>query len=57
MGKQAKPDLSDLENYLSNNSIKSISGQFINIIHKKLYKKNIKVIRSFERKLPNFTFF
>ena len=39
MGKWAKPDLSDLENYLSNNSMKSISWQLINIIPKKLYTR------------------
>ena len=32
MGKWAKPDLSDLENDLLNNSIQSISWQLINII-------------------------
>ena len=36
MGKWAKPDLSDLENGLLNNSMKSISWQLINIIPKKL---------------------
>ena len=39
MGKWAKPDISDLENDLLNNSIKSISCQMINII-KKMYAKN-----------------
>ena len=37
MGKWAKPDLSDLENDLLNNSIKPISWQLINMIPKKLY--------------------
>ena len=37
IGKWAKPDLSDLENDLSNNSINSISWQLTNIIPKKLY--------------------
>ena len=40
MGKWAKPDLSDLENDLLNNSMKSISWQLINIIPKKLYTRN-----------------
>ena len=40
MGKWAKPDLSDLENDLLNNSMKSISSQLINIISKKLYARN-----------------
>ena len=40
MGKWAKPDLSDLENDLLNNSMKSISWQLINIIPKKLYARN-----------------
>ena len=40
MGKWAKPDLSDLENDLLNNSMKSISWQLINIIPKKLCTKN-----------------
>ena len=40
MGKWAKPDLSDLENDLLNNSMKSISWQLINIIQKKLYARN-----------------
>ena len=64
MGKWATPDLSYLENDLSNTSIKSIYLQLINIIPKKLYTKNIeKVIWPFLRKLakvskqPNFTFF
>ena len=35
MGKWAKPDLSDLENDLLNNPMKSISWQLINIIQKK----------------------
>ena len=39
-GKWAKPDLSDLENDLLNNSMKSISWQLINIIPKKLYTRN-----------------
>ena len=39
MGEWAKPDLSDLENDLSNNSMKSISWQLINIIPKKLYAR------------------
>ena len=48
MGKWAKPDLSDLENDHLNNAMKSISWQFINIIHKKLYTKNKeKVLESF----------
>ena len=41
-GKWAKPDLSDLGNDLSNNSIKSISWQLINIIPRKLYTTNTK---------------
>ena len=40
MGKWAKSDLSDLENDLLNNSMKSISGQLINTIPKKLYARN-----------------
>ena len=40
MGKLAKPDLSDLENDLLNNPMKSISWQLINIIQKKLYTRN-----------------
>ena len=40
MGKWAKSDLSDLENDLLNNSMKSISWQLINIIPKKLYARN-----------------
>ena len=40
MGKWAKPDLSDLENDLLNNSMKSISWKLINIIPKKLCTKN-----------------
>ena len=40
MGKWAKPDLSDLENDLLNNSMKSISCQLINIIPKKLYARH-----------------
>ena len=40
MGKWAKPDLSDLENDLLNNSMKTISSQLINIIPKKLYTRN-----------------
>ena len=40
MGKWDKPDLSDLENDLLNNSMKSISWQLINIIPKKLYTRN-----------------
>ena len=40
MGKWAKPDLSELENDLLNNSMKSISWQLINIIPKKLCTKN-----------------
>ena len=40
MGKLAKPDLSDLENDILNNSMKSISWQLINIIPKKLYTRN-----------------
>ena len=40
MGKWAKPDLSDLENDLLNNSMKSISSQLINIFPKKLYTRN-----------------
>ena len=40
MGKWANPDLSDLENDLLNNSIKSISWQLINIIPKKLHAIN-----------------
>ena len=40
MGKWTKPDLYDLDNDLSNNSIKSISWQFINIIPKEaVYKR------------------
>ena len=35
----AKPDLSDLDNDLLNNSIKAMSWQLINIIPKKLYSK------------------
>ena len=40
MGKWAKPDLSDLENDLLNNSMKTISSQLININPKKLYTRN-----------------
>ena len=40
MGKWAKSDLSDLENDLLNNSMKTISWQLINIIPKKLYTRN-----------------
>ena len=40
MGKWAKPDLSDLQNDLLNNSMKSISRQLINIIPKKLYARH-----------------
>ena len=40
MEKLAKLDLSDLENDLLNNSMKSISWQLINIIHRKLYARN-----------------
>ena len=40
MGKWAKPNLSNLENDLLNNSIKSISWQLINIIPENLYAKN-----------------
>ena len=39
MRKWAKPDISDLENDLLNNSMKSISWQLINIIQKKLYTR------------------
>ena len=55
MGKLAKPHLSDLENDILNNSMKSISWQLINIIPKKLYTRNIKrkVIRPLLRKLTN----
>ena len=42
MGKWAKPDLSDLDYDLSNNSIKSTSWQLINIIRKKLHAQNNK---------------
>ena len=42
MWKWAKPDLYDVDNNFSNNSIKSISWQLINIFPKKLYaKKNV----------------
>ena len=52
MGKWAKPDLSALENYLLNNSMKSISWHLINIIPKKLYiRYKIKAIRPLLRKL------
>ena len=63
MGKWAKPDLSDLENDLLNNSIKSISWQLINIIPKTQYAKNKENLWPFLRKLskvakhPNLTFF
>ena len=64
MGKWAKPDLSDLENDLSNNSMKSISWQLINIIPKKLCTKNKEKLsnRFWENwqkvaKQPNLTFF
>ena len=64
MGKWAKPDLSDLENDLLNNSMKSISWQFINIISKKLCTKNKEKLskRFWENwqkvaKQPNLTFF
>ena len=39
-GKWYKPDISDLENDLLNNSIKSISWQLINFIPKKLCAKH-----------------
>ena len=39
MEKWTKPDLSDLENDLLNNSMKSISWQLINIIPNKLYAR------------------
>ena len=42
MGKWVKPDLSDLENDILNNLMKSISWQLINIISKKLRTKKIK---------------
>ena len=64
MGKWAKPDLSDLENDLLNNSMKSISWQLINIIPKKLYTRNKEKLseRFWENwqnvsKQPNLTFF
>ena len=60
MGKWAKPDLYDLENDLSNNSIKSISWQLINIIREKLYTNNNKsyctVLGEKVTKFPNLTF-
>ena len=40
VGTWAKPDLSYLETDLSNNSMKSISWQLINIIPKKQYTRN-----------------
>ena len=51
MGKWAKPDLSDLDNDLSNNSIKSISWQLTNNIPKKLYakNKNLSYLTAFEK--------
>ena len=59
--KWAKPDLSDLENELLNNSIKSISWQLINIIPNKLYTRNKEKLsdRFWEnwQKLQNLTFF
>ena len=64
MGKWAKPDLSDLENDPLNNSIKSISWQFINIIPKKLYSRNKEKLSDHFREnwqklaqQPNLTFF
>ena len=44
MGKWAKPDLSDLETDLLNNSMESISLKLINIIPKKLCTKNKKTL-------------
>ena len=38
--KIGQTDLSDLENYILNNSINAISWQMINIIPKKLYAQN-----------------
>ena len=65
MGKWAKPDLSDLGNDLLNNSMKSISWQLINILHKKLYARNKEKLsdrfwenlQKVAKQLPNFTFF
>ena len=64
MGKWAKPDLSDLENDLLNNSMKSISCQLINIIPKKLCAKNKEKFsncfwENWQKvaKQPNLTFF
>ena len=52
MGRWTKPDLSDLENDLLNNSIKSISWQLINIIPKKLYEEIKKSYQTVLSKLP-----
>ena len=64
MGKWAKPDLSDLENDLLNNSMKSISWKLINIIPKKLCTKNKEKLSNLfwenwqkVSKQPNLTFF
>ena len=64
MGKWAKHDLSDLENDLLNNSMKSISWQLINITPKKLYTRNkLKLSNRFWEnwqkvaKQPNLTLF
>ena len=40
MGIWTKPDLSDVENDLLNNSMKSIFSQLINIIPRKLNTRN-----------------
>ena len=64
MGKWAEPDLSDLENDLLNNSMKTISWQLINIIPKKLYSRNKEKLsdhfwENWQKvaKQPNLTFF
>ena len=64
MGKWVKPDLSDLENDILNNSLKSIFWQSINIIPKKLYRRNKEKLsdcfwENWQKvaKQPNLTFF
>ena len=56
IGKWAKPDISDLEDDLLNNSMKSISWLLINIIPKEaVCKKLRKVIRVLLRKLAKIS--
>ena len=58
MEKWVKSDLSDLENYLLNKSMKFISWQLITIIPKKLCTKNKeKLSNPFLRKLAHLRFF